>query len=317
LPNPSPPDNQNTYNPTAFNESAKRLALKKRKSALLKNFESPIMEMNDYAEDLKLSAIDPKDAGSPKPDYHNPKNFVDCWKDKKLAKSMFESLKGCSIDDSTSQSDDNLHIAKSLMEDLGQLNRDSPGKKSGKTQGVSILGGLLPGLMRKTRPDNRPDNGFMELGYLDPAKRQNLFENFDAGNIPDDLLDNLELEEIIKLTQTALDKRNQLMKLILRFDKLIVVGKKALKRKAGKGDTMNINRMAGAYGSINVMPNIGGKLSRPQGQWKSAAKVKTMNDFKPLLRPRSSVNIGEIQQQISGLTDKVFGATTRSKFFLW
>jgi hypothetical protein len=98
---------------------------------------------------------------------------------------------------------------------------------------------------------------------------------------------------------------------------LIVVGKKALKRKAGKGDTMNINRMAGAYGSINVMPNIGGKLSRPQGQWKSAAKVKTMNDFKPLLRPRSSVNIGEIQQQISGLTDKVFGATTRSKFFLW
>jgi hypothetical protein len=274
------------------------------------------MEMNDYAEDLKLSAIDPNDAGSPKPDYYNPENFVDCWKDKKIAKSVGESLKGCHTDDSMSHGDDDFNIGKSLAENLGQVNHDSPKKNEGKGRGVSMLGGLLPGLMRKTRPDNRPDNWFLELPYLDPAKRQNLFENFDAGNIPDDLLDDLELEEIIKLTQTALDKRNQLMNLILRFDKLIVVGKKALKRKAGKGDSMNINRMAGAYGSINVMPIIGGPLSRPEGNWKSAAKIKTVNAFKPLLRPRSSVNMGETQQQMSGVTENVFGATTRSKFFL-
>ena len=61
---------------------------------------------------------------------------------------------------------------------------------------------------------SKQDNGFLELPYLDPAKLQSLRENFDKGNITDDLLDDLELEEIIKLTQTALDKRNQLMGLI-------------------------------------------------------------------------------------------------------
>lgn len=92
------------------------------------------------------------------------------------------------------------------------------------------------------------------------------------------------------------------------------MGKKALKRKAGKGDDMGILRKVGAYKGINVMPAVGGRLNRPQSNWRSAKKIKTVNAFNGH-RPRSSCIAPEIQKNLSGMAESFYGASPRSKFF--
>jgi hypothetical protein len=125
-PNRQSPEKRITYNPTTASRTLKHKELKQKKSSKLKNFESPIVDINEYAGELRLGAMNSNDGASPKPDYHNPENFAETSADK-ILDSKCDSLNGCDTDDSASC--DSVSLDERFFFFLLNFGKANPGSK--------------------------------------------------------------------------------------------------------------------------------------------------------------------------------------------